>query len=83
MMFHEERSEVTAIFDWELSTLGHPLGDLAYNVMPFYMAPDEFNGLKGLDLASMGIPSPDDYVRKYCERTRRPLFDLTFYIVFS
>ena len=83
MMFHEERSEVIAIFDWELSTLGHPLGDLAYNVMPFYMAPDEFNGLKGLDLVSMGIPSLDDYVRKYCERTSRPLFDLTFYIVFS
>ncbi len=83
MMFHQDRPEVIAIFDWELSTLGHPLGDLAYNVMPFYMAPDEFNGLKGLNLDSLGIPSPDDYVHKYCERTHRPIFDLTFYIVFS
>ena len=82
-MFHPERPEIIAIFDWELSTLGHPLSDLAYNLMPFYMAPEEFNGLNGLNFEEMGIPVPENYIRSYCDRTGRSPFDLTFYIVFS
>ena len=83
MMFHSTKPEVIAVFDWELSTLGHPLGDLAYNLLPYFNAADEFNGVKGLDHEKLGIPHLQDYVEEYCIRTNRPKFDLTFYMVFS
>lgn len=28
---------VAAVLDWELSTLGHPLADLAYSAMPYHL----------------------------------------------
>ncbi len=83
MMFAPNEMRVIAVFDWELSTLGHPLADLAYNCMPYHMEPEDFDGIAGLDLATMGIPEQDRYVADYCRRTNRPVMDMTFYIVFS
>ena len=45
-----------AVLDWELSTLGHPLSDFAYQVMAWRLSPQEFRGIKGADLAALGIP---------------------------
>lgn len=36
-----------AILDWELSTLGHPLADLAYSAMPYHF-PSGFEALPSL-----------------------------------
>ena len=83
MMFHPTKPEAIAVFDWELSTLGHPLGDLAYNLLPYYNEPHEFNGIKGLDHEELGIPQLTQYSDEYCQRTGRAKFDLTFYMVFS
>jgi len=39
--------------------------------MYFRLTPNEFRGMSGLDLASLGIPTEEEYVAAYCRRTRR------------
>jgi len=69
LMFHASEPRVIAVLDWELSTLGHPLADFAYHCMAWHIPPGAFRGIGGLDLAALGIPSEDEYIRLYCERT--------------
>jgi aminoglycoside phosphotransferase (APT) family kinase protein len=71
VVFHATEPRVLAVLDWELSTLGHPLSDFAYHVMAWRLAPQEFRGLKGCDLAALGIPTEEEYVAAYCRRTGR------------
>ena len=70
MIFHPTKPRVVAILDWELSTLGHPLADLGFCVMPWHSAPAEYGGLLGLDLATLGLPSEEAVVARY--RAARP-----------
>ena len=71
LLFHPTESHIVAVLDWELSTIGHPLGDFAYNCMSWHISPADFRGLGGLDLAALGIPSEEEYIRAYCTRTGR------------
>ena len=73
IIFHATEPRIIAVLDWELSTIGHPLGDFTYHLMAWQMPEIGIGstGLVGKDLASLGIPSEDEYVATYCERTGR------------
>ncbi len=73
MVIHPDEPRVLAVLDWELSTIGHPLGDFTYHLMAWQL-PDigiGSAGLKGKDLEALGIPGEEEYLAAYCERTGR------------
>ncbi|WER50598.1 phosphotransferase [Cupriavidus sp. WKF15] len=85
VMFESGNHRVKAILDWELSTLGDPLADLAYFCMCLRLPSDGYiTGLAGQDRTALGVPQEDQLVARYCElRGIGPIQNWHFYLAFS
>lgn len=78
MMMHATENRVIGLLDWELSTLGNPISDFAYLCMRYR------DSLRGVDLKALGIPSEEEYIQSYCERTGRSgIENWDYYIAFN
>jgi aminoglycoside phosphotransferase (APT) family kinase protein len=84
MIFDSNSPRLLAVLDWELSTLGHPLADLAYQCMQWRLPNGRYRGLGGVDRTANGIPTEAEYVAAYCKRMGfEAIPDWTFLVAFS
>ncbi|MBK8285086.1 MAG: phosphotransferase family protein [Ahniella sp.] len=84
LIFDAETLEVKAVLDWELSTLGDPLADFAYNCLGWFTPPGVMRGLAGLDLGALGIPALSDYLEAYAKaRGLPPIEHFNFYLAYN
>lgn len=84
LVFDASETKIIAVLDWELSTLGDPLADITYFLMNWSMAPEGRSGIKGLDLAALGIPSVAEASALYCKLTGRDgLPNLNWYLAYN
>ncbi|HTO52358.1 MAG TPA: phosphotransferase, partial [Myxococcota bacterium] len=68
---HPTEPRIVAVLDWEISTLGHPLGDFTYLCTPWY----PLGAFQSFDLGALGLPTLDEYAASYCRRTGRAPID--------
>lgn len=71
MIFHPSEPKISAVIDWELSTLGDPLADFSYVMMHWVLPETDSTSIAGADLSALGIPTVDEMTARYCAKTGR------------
>ncbi len=84
MIWAKDRPEVLAVLDWELSTLGDPLGDFSYVCMAWVTENGGRSGVQDLDRKALGIPELEEVVERYCQQTgRSSVPDMNWYFAYN
>ncbi len=83
VLFRPYAPGVAAVLDWELSTLGHPLADLAHCCIAWHATPEEYGGIDGLDHAALGLPEQAEFEGWYGEVARHGLALRPFHMAFA
>jgi len=76
-------STVAAVVDWEISTLGDPLADLAYALNSFPDPEDEVPIAPDAATNVTGMPTRSDLIQRYAKRTGRDISNIDYYYGFN
>ncbi|GIW35843.1 phosphotransferase family protein [Meiothermus sp.] len=83
LMFAPDLSQVVAVLDWEMATLGDPLMDLG-TTLGYWAQEDDPPGLKSFGLTHLpGNLTRAGLVELYAEKTGRDVSRIIFYYVFG
>ena len=83
MIFHNDTNTVQAVLDWELSTLGEPIADFSDLMLNWHNPADGRAGLAGLDIEALGIPSVEEAVARYVDKTGYPVPPMEWYWAYN
>ena len=85
VVFDLKQARIVGVLDWELATVGDPLMDLGSALAYWVDRDDEpaFAALRRQPSHLPGMPTRDDFVAKYLEKSGVRCDDFTFYEVFG